>query len=153
MDVRKPVDETGRVTLLIVNFFSTSRDGPNDQKRLNTADDRIRQFGFGRFEGQIFLAGEESHEGPTLQCAVVANRPAQDGITGFERVQDGTQCYRPPDLNLHLALHASQVSQVIRKHDADFGFHIQGSVCTSTDKTPGKSRTMGFQESPLSAEP
>ena len=37
-----------------------------------------------------------------------------------------------------------------RQHDPDVG---HGRTCTSTDSTAGKSRTIGFQVSPESAEP
>ena len=54
---------------------------------------------------------------------------------------------RTGDLDLHFALHPSQGSQMCRKHHA---YH--GSVCTSTESTAGKSRTIGAQLSPASEE-
>ena len=47
----------------------------------------------------------------------------------------------------HLAFDLRQRTQVRRKHDAD-----HGSVCTSTDSTAGRSRTMGAQVLPASAD-
>jgi len=52
----------------------------NDKERLGAVDDRVGQFRFGRFKGQVFLAREKPNEWAPLQCAMVANRPAQNWI-------------------------------------------------------------------------
>ena len=49
----------------------------------------------------------------------------------------------PATSSVHLAVDAGQRSQMVGKHDAD-----HGSVCTSTDTTAGRSRTIGVQLSP-----
>ena len=51
------------------------------------------------------------------------------------------------DLELHLAVDVRQRAQMRREHDSD-----HGSVWTSTDRTAGRSRTMGAQLSPASAD-
>ena len=51
------------------------------------------------------------------------------------------------NLKLDLAADVRQRPQMGREHDAD-----HGSVWTSTDSTAGRSRTMGAQLSPESAE-
>ena len=78
---------------------------------------------------------------------MVPNRPAQDRMTFFQGIQDAAQRNWLRDINLHFACDAREVSQMIRQLNAD-----HGSICTSTEQTAGKSRTMGFQLSPLSAE-
>src|SRR5439155_19359057 len=74
-------------------------------------------------------------------------RPAQHGVAGFARVEDRTLGGRPVDLERHLAVEASQRSQMRRQ---DYPDH--GSVWTSTESTAGRSRTIGVQLSPASAD-
>ena len=78
---------------------------------------------------------------------VVADRPAQHRIAGLERVEDRALRDRTLDVELHLAVDARQRPQMRRKHDSD-----HGSVWTSTESTAGRSRTMGAQVSPASAD-
>ena len=47
----------------------------------------------------------------------------------------------------HLAVDVRQLAQMCREHDAN-----HGSVCTSTESTAGRSRTIAFHVSPASAE-
>src|SRR6059036_509647 len=121
--------------------------GTHDQKRLCAHRDRVGQRGIRRFVGQILLAGEEAHERPAPLRDVVADRPAQHRIAGLERVED--RALRDPtlDVELHLAVDVRQLPQMCREHHAD-----HGSVWTSTESTAGRSRTMGAQLSPVSAD-
>src|ERR1700730_16187169 len=96
---------------------------------------------------QILLAGEEPHERSALLRDVVADRPAQHRIAGLERVEDRALRGPAPDLGLHLAADLRQRPQMLREHHSD-----HGSVWTSTDTTAGRSRTMGAQLSPASAD-
>ena len=121
--------------------------GPNDQKRLSPGRDRFGQWGVRRLMGQILLAGEEPQERPALLGDLVADRPAQHGIAGLERVEDRALRHLTFDVELHLAADARQHPQMIRKHHSD-----HGSVWTSTDSTAGRYRTMGAQVSPASAD-
>jgi hypothetical protein len=73
--------------------------------------------------------------------------PAQHRIAGLERVEDRALRGLPLDVELHLAVDVRQCPQMCREYDAD-----HGSVWTSTDSTAGRSRTMGAQLSPASAE-
>ena len=122
-------------------------NGPNDEKRFLSGRDRVGQRGVRRLVREILLAGEESQECPPLQRYVVADRPPQHGIAGLECIEHRAQRDRRFDFERHLAADVRQRSQMLREYDAN-----HGSVCTSTDSTPGKSRTMGFQLSPASAE-
>src|SRR2546425_4332234 len=105
-------------------------DGPHDQKRLGPRRDRVGQRGVRQLMGQILLAGEEPYEGSALLRDVVADRPAQHGIAGLERVEDRALRGLSLDVKLHLAVHVRQCPQVCREHDSD-----HGSVCTSTEST------------------
>src|SRR5215472_7167377 len=78
---------------------------------------------------------------------MVADCAAQHRIASLERVDDRALRDWTIDLELHLALNAGQTSQMRRKHDAN-----HGSVWTSTDSTAGRSRAMGAQVSPASAD-
>src|SRR5205823_5886545 len=97
--------------------------------------------------GQIPLAGKEPQERTALERNVVANRAAQHRVPGLERVEDGRPGDRAANLELHLVANVGQGAQVRRKDDAD-----HRRVWTSTDSTAGRSRTMGVQLSPASAD-
>jgi len=126
----------------------STRHSSYDEKRLHSGDNGIRQLCVRRFVREVFFAGEKSNERPPLQRHVVPNGSAQNRMAGFERIKDRANRNWRRHIEFHFALHASEIAQVKWKHDAD-----HGSVCTSTDKTAGRSRTIGFHVSPLSAEP
>jgi len=96
---------------------------------------------------EVLTAGEESQERLTLLRDVIADRTAEHRVAGFERVDDGTLRSRTLYVEFHLAADARESSKVRREFNAD-----HGSVWTSTESTAGKSRTMGAQVSPASAE-
>jgi len=93
--------------------------GPYDQKRLGPRRDRVGQRGVRQFMGQILLAGEEPYERSALLRDVVADRPAQHGVAGLERVEDRALRGLSLDVKLHLAVHLRQCLQVCREHDSD----------------------------------
>lgn len=95
--------------------------------------------------GQVLLTGEEAHERSSLPGSGIAHRAAQHRELLLYCVQDGSLSGR--GLNLHLAVAARQLAQMRRQHHPD-----HDSVCASTDNTAGRSRTMGAQLSPESAE-
>src|SRR5258706_3392570 len=96
---------------------------------------------------EIPRASEESQKGPALCGDVIADRAAQRGIASLERIEKGPARDPPCDVQRHLGVDARQRPQVCRQRHAD-----HGSSCTSTDSTAGRSRTMGSQLSPASAE-
>jgi hypothetical protein len=69
--------------------------------------------------GQILLAGEEAQEWPPLLRDLVADRPAQHGIAGFERVEDRPQRDRAVELKFYFAANVRQRSEMLRDYDAD----------------------------------
>ena len=80
-------------------------------------------------------------------CVTWSDRPAQHRVAGLERVEDRALRDLTLDVELHLAVDVCEGAQMCREHDSD-----HGSVWTSTDTTDGRSRTMGAQLSPASAE-
>jgi hypothetical protein len=127
---------------------SAAGHGADDQKRLGSLRDGTGQCGVGRLVGQILPAGEEPQERPALSRGVVADRAAQHRIGGLESIEHRALRHPALEGQPHLPLDARQRPQVRREHDAD-----HGSVWASTDSTAGKSRTMGAQVSPASADP
>src|SRR5206468_11140747 len=119
----------------------------DDEKRLCPLRDCLGQSGVRRLAGEILLAGEEPHEWPALLCDVVADRPAQHRIASLERVEDRALRGLALDVERHFAVHVRQRAQMLRQPDSD-----HGSVWTSTDNTAGRSRTIGAQLSPASAD-
>src|SRR5262245_49038584 len=126
---------------------STPRHGADDEERLPTRRDRIRQVGIRQLVGQVLLAREEAHEGAAALGEVVTNRPAQHRVAGLERVEDGALRDGALDFDLDLAVDARELPEVCREHDPD-----HRRVCTSTESTAGRSRTIGAQVSPASAD-
>jgi hypothetical protein len=51
------------------------------------------------------------------------------------------------NVEFYVAIDARQRAQMRRQNDTN-----HGSVCTSTESTAGRSRTIGFQLSPASAD-
>jgi len=76
--------------------------------------------------GQILLAGEEPQERPTLLRDLVADRPAQHGIAGLERVEDRPQRDRAVELKFYFAANVRQRSKMLREYDSDhFGIPLR----------------------------
>src|SRR5438309_9908312 len=126
---------------------SAARNGADDEKRLRPRRDRIGEGGVGRLVGQVPLAGKESQERPSLLGDVVPDRAAQHGIAGLERVEHRAPRDLAGDVERHLAFYVRQRPQVRGQHHTD-----HRSVCTSTESTAGRSRTIGVQLSPASAD-
>ena len=125
----------------------TARHGADYQKWLVARRHRIGQRSVRGIVGEILPAGEEPQKGAALVRGVVSNRPSQHGITNLERVEDRALSGLTLDIELHFAVDVGKRSKVHRKHDSN-----HDSVCTSTDSTAGKSRTMGVQLSPASVD-
>src|SRR4029453_10397963 len=69
-------------------------------------------------------------------------------IAGLERVENRALRDLTLDVELHLAIDLRELAQMCWERDTDH----HGSVWTSTDTTAGRSRTMGAQLSPASAD-
>jgi hypothetical protein len=97
--------------------------------------------------GQILRAREEADKRPALLGGVIANGPPQYGIARLERIEDRALAHLTLDFQADLAVDVHELPQVGRQQHPD-----HSSVCTSTDSTAGRSRTMGAQLSPASAD-
>jgi RNA polymerase sigma factor (sigma-70 family) len=126
---------------------SAAGNRPHDQKRLGPRRHCVRQWPVRRLVRQVLLAGEEPQERPALSRDVVANCPTKHRIAGLERVKDRADRGRAIDLERDLSAYTCQRSQVKWENDPD---HV--SVWTSTETTAGRSRTIGDQLSPASAD-
>ena len=124
-----------------------ARNGRHDEKRLRPARDRLGEGLIGRFQGKVALASKEAQERPAALSSVIANGPAQHRLMGFERIEDGALRRHTLDREPNLAVDVGMHPQMRWEDDAD-----HGSVCTSTDNTAGRSRTMGVQLSPASLD-
>src|SRR5690242_10800346 len=81
-----------------------SGDGTEHDKGLLARRDGIGQRSIGGVMREVLLAGEEAQKGAALQCAVVANGPAQHRILCLKRIEDGADRHRTMHLELHLAI-------------------------------------------------
>jgi|SRR5450755_1107439 len=95
--------------------------------------------------GQIFFAGEEPQEWPTLLCHMIAYGAFEHRITRLKRIEHRAHGNRIRNLELHLSANVCQRSQMQWNLNP---YH--GNVWTSTDSTAGRSRTIGAQLSPAS---
>ena len=96
---------------------------------------------------QIFVAGEKSDHWSPKSRHMITYCPPQHRIFGFNSVQHRTLSHRSVELKFDFVTDVGERPQVRGKDNA---YHA--NVCASTDSTPGKSRTMGFQVSPASAD-
>ena len=86
---------------------------------LLTGGHGVGQGGIRRLEREVLLASEEAQEGTTLQGNVIANRPAQHGVSSLEGIENGSLRRRSIDLELDFVAHVGQGAKVLRKLDAD----------------------------------
>lgn len=135
---------------------SAACHGADDQQWFGAADDGFGQWCVVRFVGQVFFAGEESYEGAAPVGAVVPDGACQDRVVAFEDVEHGAERGGSRHVECQFAVvDVGEFAQVCRQVDADRGGGGRfghGRVCTSTDRTDGRSRTMGIQVSPASGE-
>src|SRR5215467_780812 len=151
----KPSRKFGRLNFFqLLNSSRAMRSNPDpagkrshNQKRFGSPRHRVGQRGIRRFEGQILLAREEPHVRAALLRDVIAERTAQHRIGCLQRIKDGALRNGTLDIELYLAADLRQGPQMSREQDTD-----HGSVWTSTERTAGRSRTMGSQLSPASAD-
>jgi hypothetical protein len=107
------------VVTATLDFSLAASNGSYDNKRLLPRRDRVGQWSIRRLMGQILLAGEEPQEWPALLRNLIADRSAQHGIAGLERVEDRPQRDRAVELKLHLAADVRQRSEMLRDYDSD----------------------------------
>lgn len=93
------------------------------------------------------LTREKAHERSPLQGNGVADCALKNRKAGLERVDQRSLRRQAVDLELDFQTDTGEGPQVRRKDNPD-----HGKVWTSTDRTAGKSLTMGAQLSPELAE-
>src|SRR6266542_2082803 len=126
---------------------STARDGANDVKRFCSRRDLLGQRSVRRRVRYILAAGKESQERPALSRDVLANRPMQHRILSLQCIEDRSSCHFAVNLKCHISADACKGPQMCRHYNPN-----HGNVWTSTESTAGRSRTIGAQVSPASAD-
>src|SRR5688572_20350267 len=119
----------------------------DDQKRLFPARHRVGKKRVGRLVRPVFFARIEAQERPPLLGDMVADGAAQHRKLMLERVEHRPLSGAALDVDGHFIGDPRQRTQMRGKQHAN-----HGSVCTSTESTGGRSRTMAVQLSPLSAD-
>src|SRR5262249_50069787 len=109
--------------------------------------DDVGQGGIWRLVREVLLAGEEPQEGASLPCELVANRAPKHGITLFQGIENRPLGDGTLDVELNVPLDPRKRLEMVGQHDSN-----HGRAWASTDKTAGRSRKMGVQLSPASAE-
>lgn len=122
-------------------------DRAHDEEGFAAIDDLGRQRGVGRVAREVAAAGKEAEVRAAALRGVITRGTAEHGVGRFERIEEAALRGRAVDLQFDLALDAREHAQGCRQHDAN-----HGRVCTSTESTAGRSRTIGFHESPPLAE-
>ncbi len=142
-----PLSRPQRATLKNAETKLAAGDGADDEEWLGAGGYFGWKQGVRRFVRKIFRAGEEAEERAPLQRVVISDCAAQHGIARFEFIEHRAQRWWNGEFESDLAVHMSQRAEMRGEYDTN-----HGSVCTSTDKTAGKSRTIGAQESPALEE-
>src|SRR5438105_6457648 len=124
-----------------------ARDGTDHEKRFLPGGDVGRQRCVRRLVREVLLAREEPYERAALSSRVVTYGAPQHRIGGLQCVEEGALRPRALHVERDLVADVCKRPEMVRKHDAD---HC--SVCTSTESTAGRSRTIAAQVSPASAD-
>src|SRR3712207_1865321 len=95
----------------------------------------------------ILLAGEKAHHRPALLRAVIADRATQHRVPILERIEECALGCASIHVERHLVADPRECAQMMREPGPD-----HGSVCASTHKAAGRSRTVAVLDSPPSGE-
>jgi len=95
--------------------------------------------------GQVPLAAKESYERPPRAGHRIAHGAPQCWVPQFDGVEHGT--LGGYGVQRYFAVAARELAQMRGQHHPD-----HDRVCTSTESTAGRSRTMGAQLSPEFAD-
>src|SRR5438445_12584214 len=124
-----------------------ARDGTDHEEGFLPGGDVVRQWCIRRLVREILLAGEEPYERAALPSRAITYGAPQHRIGALHCVEDGALRHRALHIERDLVAAVCERPEMVRKYNAD---HC--SVCTSTDSTDGRSRTIGAQVSPESAD-
>src|SRR4051812_28123400 len=92
----------------------SSRNGSQNNQRLFSSRDFIRQTRINGLVRQVLLASEETQKGSTLLRGVIADGAAQHGIALLERIEDRLYCDFAVEFEFHIAANLGQSSQMWR---------------------------------------
>ena len=147
-EVRQGIERTRADMSDTVDALAHKADVPSRIKE-SVADkrDRLRQQSVWRIVRQILLARKEPDERAPFLRDVVPNRTSQHRVADLDCIEDCAQRGITLNLERQLAVDARERSEVCRKH-----YSNHGRVCASTETTAGRSRTIGAQVSPASAD-
>jgi len=124
-------------------------DGTDNQQRLLPACDHLWQSLLHRLMRPVLRANKETQKCPAPQRPMVPNRSLQSRIPRLQCIQYRPDGNHPSYLQRNLAAHAGKVPQMLRQLHP---YLAHGKVCTSTESTAGRSRTIGAHVSPASAD-
>src|ERR1044072_1315890 len=96
--------------------------------------------------GKILLAGKEAHERPALLRDVIADCPAQNRVTPFERIEDGALGHRARNLELFFTVDFGQFLKVKGKRYAN---HVVREISIFKTQAPNKSQIPTTKSSSL----
>src|SRR3989442_2024165 len=131
----------GRTCLL------SARDGTDYEEGFLPGGDIVWQELIRRLVREILLACEEPYERAAFPSRVVTYGAPQHRIGGLQCFEDGALRHRALHVERDLVADLRERPQMMRKHDAD-----HRRVWTSTESTGGRSRAIGPQVSPASAD-
>src|SRR5579859_477927 len=132
----------------------TTCDRTENKQRLLPRNNGFRKGSVRRLMRKIFLASKKAKKRAALLRDVVANGSRKHGIRSLKSIEHGANCDLTSDFDGHFTADMRQCPQMRRKDDANLrcGATSHERVCASTDKTAGRSRTMGDRKSPASLE-
>ena len=121
--------------------------GSEDDEWFRAGDDRVGQRRIGWLVGEVLFARKEPDECSALFGVAVTECSTQNRVLSFERIKDKALGGWAVDLECHFAVDVRDCPEMRGENDSD-----HGNVCTSTESTAGRSRTIGAQLSPASAD-
>src|SRR6202023_2593610 len=143
----QPVPRVSNAPLTEWTASYPPRNGSDNQKWLNARNYCVRQRRVHRIVRQIFTTRKKSQKWSSLLRNMFANRPAQHRESRPQCVQHRTPRHGTLHFKLHFAVKRRECPQMRGHHHSN-----HANVCTSTESTAGRSRTIGFQLSPASAD-
>lgn len=102
-----------------MNLRLPSGNRADHDERLCARDYGLRQGRIRRIVRQIFFTSEKSQKRPPLQRDVIADRPLQHGIVGFQRIENRARRDWARNFKLDVAINMRQRSQMRRNDDSD----------------------------------
>jgi len=123
-------------------FLASRRQWRPQRERVRLQIQRHQERGRPAIHATIFSASEKSQERTPLLRYVVTDCTAKHWILGFQCVENRTLGHFPCHVDLHFVADSCQIAQCMgASPDHD-------NVCTSTERTAGRSRTIVSRNRP-----